>query len=167
MSRSSASHRRWDGTRNGGRVLCLRKRDEYYHLDRRRREGSNNSKRTTPRRQTQNKSALLRLGTPRNHQNGGENAWNRCSYSGRRLVAKPEASPASAGIHLKLSLKLHLDVTYFIYPSQFTHKPLDEVKIADCLYIMVTVSEEAFLHVPSIRSHWIMLSRIEVQAPPP
>lgn len=45
MSRSSASHRRWDGTRNGGRVLCLRKRDEYYHLDRGRREGSNITRR--------------------------------------------------------------------------------------------------------------------------
>ncbi|KAL0698037.1 hypothetical protein Bca4012_054159 [Brassica carinata] len=98
MSRSSASHRRWDERRDGGRVLCLRKRDDCYHLDRGRREGRNDSKRTTPGRQTQKKSALLRLGTPRNHHSGREDARNRCSSSGRRLVAKPVASPASAGI---------------------------------------------------------------------
>ncbi|XP_018462521.1 uncharacterized protein At1g21580 isoform X2 [Raphanus sativus] len=105
MSRSSASHggdrnQRWDEARNGGRVLYPRKRDDYYHLDRGRRDGSNESKRTTPGKQTQKKSALLRLGTPRNYHNGRENARNLTSYSGRRLVA----SPASAGIRPRRSV---------------------------------------------------------------
>ncbi|XP_056852423.1 uncharacterized protein At1g21580-like isoform X2 [Raphanus sativus] len=110
MSRSSASHGgdrnwRWDeAPHNGGRVLPLRKRYDYYHLHRGRRDGSNESKRTTPGKQTQKKSALLRLGTPRDHHNGRENARNRCSYSGRRLVAKPVASPASVGIRPRRSV---------------------------------------------------------------
>ncbi|CAH2033536.1 unnamed protein product [Thlaspi arvense] len=148
MSRSSASHegtrsQRWDEARNGGRILYSRKKDDHYHsgigqyFDRGRREESKESNRT-PRIQMQKKSALLRLETPRTHQNGRENARNHCNFSGKRfnsnsfsakehlghsdrglvekqrertpmdldvscesnrLVAKPVASPTSAGIH--------------------------------------------------------------------
>nr|VDD06981.1 unnamed protein product [Brassica rapa] len=89
MSRPSASREgdrnlRWDEARNGVRVLYPGRRDDYYHLDRGRREGSNDAKRT-PGKQTQKKSALLRLETPRSHHNGRENARSRCSFSGRRF----------------------------------------------------------------------------------
>ncbi|XP_024007844.1 uncharacterized protein At1g21580 isoform X2 [Eutrema salsugineum] len=150
MIRSSASHeaarnQRRDEAHNGGRTLYPRKKDDYHHseigkyFDRGRREERNDSN-LTPRKQIQKKSALLRLETPRSHQNGRENDWSRhhTPYSGKKfnsnsfrgkeqlghsdrglvekqrrrtpvdldvsfksnlLVAKPVASPTSAGIH--------------------------------------------------------------------
>ncbi|XP_010459864.1 PREDICTED: uncharacterized protein At1g21580-like isoform X1 [Camelina sativa] len=87
MTRSSASHegtrnQRWDEARNGGRTLHPRRKDDYYHseiehyIDRGRREESNELNRT-PRKQTQKKSALLRLETPRSYQNSRENDRSR------------------------------------------------------------------------------------------
>uniref|UniRef100_A0A1J3FRE9 C3H1-type domain-containing protein n=1 Tax=Noccaea caerulescens TaxID=107243 RepID=A0A1J3FRE9_NOCCA len=97
MNRSSASHegarnQRWGEAHNGGRTLYPRKKDDYYHseieqhFDRGRREASNESDRA-PRKQMQKKSALLRLETPRSHQNGRENDWSRhhSNYSGKRF----------------------------------------------------------------------------------
>lgn len=97
MTRSLASHegarnKRWDEARNGGRTLYSRKKDDYYHseieqyIDRGRKEESNELNRT-PRKQTQKKSALLRLETPRSYQNSRENDWSRQHnhHSGKRF----------------------------------------------------------------------------------
>ncbi|CAN8312832.1 unnamed protein product [Cochlearia groenlandica] len=146
VNRSSAAtgsherdrNQRWDEAHNRVRDLYTqKKKDDYYHseveqyLDWKRRERSNESKRT-PTKQIQKKSALLRLETPRSHQNGRENDWSRhqSHYNAKRFKGKEQLGHSCRGLVEKQRGTTPVDLDVSFKSNVLVAKPVPSPKKA-------------------------------------